>query len=182
MSDELTNKFFKSVYSMIKENHIKRIYLLPDFNLGDYSIAGSRLGDEFLIDLVDSIIHITNYNVFWRKPKRKKPDYLLNRIYGETDDIALQEIQSWLNSRCNENDNMKLIKDDKNSEYFIKDSKKALIIYGHGLQKESRSISRGALGIGAGSHTVYIEDILEEIDLHNLEYFVLMSCSGGMKQ
>lgn len=179
-SDDITKQYFSGVYDFIKEMHIKNLYIISDFSLGIYSLTGSRCGEEYLITLVDSIVHITNYNVLWRDAIQRTPVHIYNEIYGSCTDNTIQQINTWLDGACKRYANMHAI-DSHDKTVLPKDASNAYIVYGHGFHRENvQSMASGALGIWDGGRIVKVRDILENIDTKRLDYFFLMSCAGGL--
>lgn len=180
LSDNITNSCFDVVYKFIKESQAKRVCIISDFTIGIYSLAGSRYNNEYLTDIVESVIHIANYNVLWRRAQRPIPEKIYNRIYGNNSDIALQHIGSWLHNMCNQYKCMAVINDNNNLCLSEKEVN-AYIVYGHGVHSgKQQDAVNGAVGIWSDNHIIAVKDILKSIETHKLDYFILMSCSGGI--
>lgn len=180
LSDHITNNFFGFVYKFIRENQLKRIFIIPDFTIGTYSLAGSRHNREYLMDIVESVIHIANYNVLWRRAQRHVPGKIYNRVYGDNLDTVLQQIRKWLHNICNQYRCMSVLND--NSEFCLPEEEvNAYIVYGHGVHRgKQQDAVNGAVGIWSDNHILAIKDILKCVQTQNLNYFILMSCSGGI--
>ncbi|MDE7275137.1 MAG: hypothetical protein K2N95_19195 [Lachnospiraceae bacterium] len=179
-SDQIANIFFGIVYEFIKENQLKRVFIIPDFTMGSYSLAASRCNNEYLMDIVESVIHIANYNVLWRRAQRPVPEKIYNRIYGDDLDAALQQIRKWLHNMCNQYRCMSLLNDNNNFCLSEKEVN-AYIVYGHGVHRgKQQDAVNGAVGIWSGNHIIALKDILKCVETQNLNYFILMSCSGGI--
>lgn len=180
LSEHITNIFFDVVYEFIKENQLKRVFLIPDFTIGTYSLAGSRYNNEYLMDIVESVIHIANYNVLWRRAQRPVPEKIYNRIYGDDMDAALQQIRKWLHNTCSQYSCMSVLNDNSNCCLSEKEVN-AYIVYGHGVHRgKQQDAVNGAVGIWSENHILSIKDILKCVETQNLNYFILMSCSGGI--
>lgn len=180
LSDHITNIFFSTVYEFMKENQLKRVFIIPDFTIGSYSLAASRCNNEYLMDIVESVIHIANYNVLWRRAQRPVPEKIYNRIYGDDLDAALQQIRKWLHNVCNQYKCMSLLNDNNNFCLSEKEVN-AYIVYGHGVHRgRQQDAVNGAVGIWSDNHIIALKDILKSVDTQNLNYFILMSCSGGI--
>lgn len=183
--DLLSQAFYFPVLKYIEEKkEIKKLYVISDFKLSFFSINLLRTNDKWLVQNIDSLINLIDYNVLIKK--EEIIDYenkVIIKLLGNPNDNAMKKIKHLIKNFGNNDINV-IIKDDFNNdvsditEICSLKKARAIIIIGHGVPDPNSDIIRGAMSIEGNNEIISIDEIA---DLGKYaENLLIISCSGGV--
>lgn len=183
INENISHAIAEELIRYVTSNKTSRVYLMQDYNMGLFPLLISNIGDDNLINKVNSIINVIDYSLVGNRNKSENKNgffKVLNRVVGKPTDTSLKIIDEWLKKSTddsfmlieNNSDNFTMLSDLTASEDIT-----TVIIYGHGVPDPQGSLIDGAQGIEGQKKLIRIEDIINQ--LHNVKNLILISCRGG---
>lgn len=168
---ELSSLSADLLYSCLSENNnIDTIYYCLDYEYRMFSLPCLKLGDNYLVEKVNSIVRLLDVSSILEKESIKPNGYIAKCI-GNSQDTNLKQINNALKNVSN---NLNVVIEENCTSHL-----NSMIIYGHGISNLLASKEVGAVSIDNQNDEIVLEDVLKNLnsDIKNL---ILISCSTGI--
>ncbi|MBZ8120960.1 tetratricopeptide repeat protein [Bacillus thuringiensis] len=178
---QISELIAKDLIQYVSINDVKKVYVMSDFKMGLYPMLISEYDGTCLIDKVESIINIIDYEVVLNKKDTNIEFFnVLNRVYGKPTDISLNLINEWLKTYTDQN--MIIIENESDDVTELchlaqEPSNNTVILYGHGVSDPNSTLVDGAIGVQGRNKLLQLDDILSS--MKEINNFILISCRGG---
>lgn len=180
MIRDISQQLFTLLLQYFSDNTANTLYYILDYEIGMFSLACVQNEHFSLMDKVYSLIRIIDFSVLTSEKPKAKMNGILNRIFGNTDDSELQQINEYVNESinehilcaANENDDYSNILEMIKSHPFIN----TVIVYGHGSSNPLASNTKGAYGIEGKKKIIHLDHIIQDLIC---DILIIISCSTG---
>ncbi|MGH4122457.1 MAG: tetratricopeptide repeat protein [Clostridium sp.] len=180
LSEWISEALYFPLIEKINEDVFNKIYVMADSETYLFSPNLARMKDDWLIEDMDSIINLVDYNMLINTPVKKDfSNSIIVQVLGNKADPAINSIMRWLENYESEISIKIKLGDDFNElvSSCIQEKPRIVIIIGHGISDINSTVNDGATGILGNGRAIDMDE-LEKVSKY-VHDIILISCSVG---
>ena len=168
----------KILLEKLQLGNYSRLYCISDSNGKLFPISAIQGESIHILDCVDSIVNIVDYNILITRPNTSRVTGVLNKVIGNKKDKNILKWIKW--SENVELNNFTIDTHSSDTMSYLDGldiQANTIAIYGHGIWDPNESNTYGAKGIEGEKSIISFEEISKYINKY--ETLILVSCRSG---